>query len=206
MSADAATTGDPMKNRIALWPMLLAVAVSSACTAADTTTSPNVMAASAPASASKAPHAAVQVLLDEAVPQDWLVRVLAPLSASVRVDEETGGVISIPATGATLTIPAGAVHESTVITMTALPGSLVAFDYSPAGTKFKKPLNMQVDLGLTNWNGQPFSVVYFKSNDDIDEKRHKIKISEVLPVTVVGRTANYDLWHFSGYALSSSRR
>ena len=195
-----------MKNRFGRWTLLLAITVTTACTAADTATSPGAMAAGAPASANKAAQSALQVLLNEVAAQDWAVPVLAPLSASVRVDEKTGGVIRIPATGATLTIPAGAVHESTLITMTALPGSVVAFDYSPAGTKFKKPLNMRLDLGLTKWNGQSFSVVYFKSNDDIDQKRHTIKISDVLPVTVVGRAANYDLWHFSGYALSSSRR
>ncbi|MEO8619446.1 MAG: hypothetical protein ABI625_00190 [bacterium] len=172
--------------------------------AVDTTT-PSSSAVIPTAAQSKTVDAALSIPDSLRLAQQWRTSVAAPITVSVAVSKTKGGVLRIPQLGVNVTIPVGAVDSDMTISMTALAGSVVAFDFEPAGTKFKAPLRVTQDLGLTSWIGTPFDIVYFKSSDDINSSTKKIKVSEVIPVTLVGPTASFDIWHFSGYAVSAGR-
>jgi hypothetical protein len=76
-----------------------------------------------------------------------------PLAAPITVTKEIGyygGTLSIPEAGVTVTVPRGALMRTTTITMTARAGSLLAYDFSPTGTTFYKPLVFNQSLAGTN--------------------------------------------------------
>ena len=76
-----------------------------------------------------------------------------PLAAPITVSKEIGyygGTLSIPEAGVTVIVPRGALMRTTTITMTARAGSLLAYDFSPTGTKFYKPLVFNQSLNGTN--------------------------------------------------------
>jgi hypothetical protein len=76
-----------------------------------------------------------------------------PLAAPITVTKEIGyygGTLSIPEAGVTVTVPRGALMRTTTITMTARAGSLLAYDFSPTGTTFYKPLVFNQSLKGTN--------------------------------------------------------
>jgi hypothetical protein len=77
----------------------------------------------------------------------------APLAAPITVTKEIGydgGMLSIPEAGVTVVVPRGALMRTTTITMTARAGSLLAYDFSPTGTTFYKPLIFNQSLRGTN--------------------------------------------------------
>lgn len=163
---------------------------------------PAVLAAKAPITINTLGTTAT-TLLPDITAQTWHTPLAAPITVSAQVSKTQGGVLSIPSLGITVTIPAGATDTTMTISMTALPGSLVALDFQPSGTKFKQPLHVSQDLGLTQWSGALFNVVYFKNSGDIDQGSKKIKVSEVIPVSMLGTWVSFDIWHFSGYALAA---
>src|SRR5687767_1532962 len=64
-----------------------------------------------------------------------------PLSEDITVTatiDEKGGSLSIPAAGFHLTVPQGAVKSKTKFTVTAIKGSLVAYEFGPHGIRFAK--------------------------------------------------------------------
>jgi hypothetical protein len=76
-----------------------------------------------------------------------------PLAAPITVTKEIGyfgGTLSIPEAGVTVIVPRGALMRTTTITMTARAGSLLAYDFSPTGTTFYKPLVFNQSLKGTN--------------------------------------------------------
>lgn len=76
-----------------------------------------------------------------------------PLAAAITVTKQIGydgGTLSIPGAGVTVTVPRGALLRTTTITMTARAGSLLAYDFSPTGTTFYKPLVFNQSLKGTN--------------------------------------------------------
>lgn len=76
-----------------------------------------------------------------------------PLAAPITVTKQIGyygGTLSIPEAGVTVIVPRGALMRTTTITMTARAGSLLAYDFSPTGTTFYKPLIFNQSLKGTN--------------------------------------------------------
>lgn len=76
-----------------------------------------------------------------------------PLAAPITVSKDIGyygGTLSIPEAGVTVIVPRGALMRTTTITMTARAGSLLAYDFSPTGTVFSKPLVFTQSLRGTN--------------------------------------------------------
>jgi hypothetical protein len=119
-----------------------------------------------------------------------------------------GGQISIPAAGVTLIVPSGAVDYLTPITMTALSGRGVAYEFGPTGMTFKKPLTIKQDLSVTSLDPRllsklKFSGGYFKSRDDLLGGLLGI-IYELLPASTSswGNTVQFDVNHFSGYLIA----
>ena len=123
-----------------------------------------------------------------------------------------GGSFAIPAAGLEVTIPAGAVAVPTTITARAIAGDLVAYDFGPHGTRFSVPLQIQQSLEQTNWYqldpSTRLEAAYFADAGQLDFTRRRARIDEVLPLTLqLGSSkVSFDVWHFSGYLVSSGRK
>lgn len=77
---------------------------------------------------------------------------LAPLDSNISVTAvigPEGGAIKINEAGGKIDVPAGALSAPTTITMTALAGSNVAYEFQPHGLSFAKPVKIQQDLRST---------------------------------------------------------
>ena len=75
-----------------------------------------------------------------------------PLEASISVTAvigKAGGSIKIDAAGGKIDIPAGALDTNTTITMTALAGPNVAYEFQPHGLTFKVPVKVQQTIAGT---------------------------------------------------------
>ena len=133
-----------------------------------------------------------------------------PLSTNVSASTVVGvlgGNISIPSAGLNLVIPPLAAPPGTRITVTALAGSNVAYQFEPHGIRFALPLVATQSLrgtqaqsgGLIN----PLSLFagYFP------DATHQTSISELLNVNVslLNQTSIFSIWHFSGYIIATGR-
>ena len=134
-----------------------------------------------------------------------------PLSYNItqsKVIGTAGGQITIPAAGATLTVPAGAVDFPVLFTMTALSGRGVAYEFSPHGTTFKKPLTITQSLDVTAVD--PGTVSLLKFNGGYFSSRQNLLtgllaiITELLPATTnaTSGTVQFNVNHFSGYLIA----
>jgi hypothetical protein len=119
-----------------------------------------------------------------------------------------GGQISIPAAGITVVVPAGAVDYMTPITVTALAGRGIAYEFGPQGTTFKKPLTIKQDLSVTSVDPRllsklKFSGGYFKSRGDLLGGLLGI-VYELLSASTnaSGTSVQFNVNHFSGYLIA----
>jgi len=130
---------------------------------------------------------------------------------SAVIDPKRGGTISIPAAGLDVTFPNNAVTVPTTVTVTALAGHLVAYEFGPHGTTFNAPVRVRQDLTPTNWyrlyDRSQFEAGYFKDKSQIDPATGTALIDEFLPVdaTTTKNKADFRITHFSGYLLSTGR-
>ena len=130
----------------------------------------------------------------------------AGLSASATIGV-AGGVLSLPAAGLTVVVPPGAVLKRTSFTVTAIPGSVIAYEFSPAGLKFTVPLVATQSLsGTQARTGGPvsagsLSVGYFPNQDDITRVTESLNVQ----TNVAGQVSAFSIWHFSGYIFASGR-
>jgi hypothetical protein len=119
-----------------------------------------------------------------------------------------GGQISIPAAGVTLVVPSGAVDYPTPITVTALAGRGVAYEFGPSGMTFNKPLTIKQDLSVTSIDPRLLSKLkfqggYFKSRNDLLGGLLGI-VYELLSATTSanGSSVQFNVNHFSGYLIA----
>ena len=115
-----------------------------------------------------------------------------------------GGVITVPGTGLTVVVPALALSSKQLITVTALPGNDVAYEFAPHGLKFPVPLIATQSLSSTEAgtgliDPKSLFVGYFT-----DATKDNV-ISELLNVGISAGTAVFPIWHFSGYIVASGR-
>ena len=135
----------------------------------------------------------------------------SPLPAAITVTQtigSAGGTLSIPAAGVTVTVPAGALSASTVITMTARKGSLVAYDFAPHGITFATPLVFTQKLAGTNaslLNAGNIQLGYYADPS-------QLSLLGGLVSELLGGNFNLLTWtytgsikHFSGYVISCGR-
>jgi hypothetical protein len=116
-----------------------------------------------------------------------------------------GGTISIPEAGLTIVVPAFALTSTTLISVTALAGSDVAYEFAPHGTTFLVPVVATQSLaGTQAGNGgsiNPLSlfVGYFPDDNNI------LSVTETLNINVnlVNQVGVFSISHFSGYILAS---
>jgi hypothetical protein len=116
-----------------------------------------------------------------------------------------GGTLALPSAGIVVVVPPLAVVSPTTITVTALAGSAVAYEFAPHGLQFLAPVvatqslqSTEAGLGGPRY-GQPLYVGYFANSGLISS------VTELLnaPVNLLGLTSTTVLWHFSGYVWSS---
>jgi len=127
--------------------------------------------------------------------------------------DKSGGTISIPETGFTMDIPAGALSGPLTITVTA-DTRYVAYKMEPTGTQFAKDVTVTQSLTNTTVGGQSLSNQIFAAYiaDDSVSLSGKIPVAEIEPSTTVFSSTNPRLpvaqvWiirHFSRYMLASN--
>jgi len=133
------------------------------------------------------------------------------VTASVVVTPKAGGALSIPSAGLLVVIPAGAVTSQMTITVTALKGNLVAYDFGPSGTKFAKPIQVTQTTSGTNISllssllGH-LHAAYFANDNQINYAKGTALVNELLTLNLgglLGGTVEFDVSHFSGYLLAN---
>ena len=143
----------------------------------------------------------------------YVLRRTTPLAQPITVTKSigyNGGTISVPEAGFTMTIPRGAVTSTTNITVTALAGDRVQYDFGPHGFVFQAPVKVNQSLDGTyavNKNVS-YEAVYYgpSSNTNLLTKLVDL-VLEVLKVVVdpLTNSASFDVRHFSGSLVSSGR-
>jgi hypothetical protein len=136
-----------------------------------------------------------------------------PLASPISVSKTIGplgGVIAIPAAGLSVTVPPLAVAKGTSITVTALAGRAVAYEFAPHGLQFTLPLIAVQDLSKTNTTGLDLSLLsagYFLNSTDINSLTGTAKVSELFNVnaTLSPLSAVWSIPHFSGYLVATGR-
>lgn len=131
-------------------------------------------------------------------------------SASATIGPE-GGTVSIP-NGVRVTFPAGALSATTKITVTRLPGSIVAYDFQPHGTKFAQPVLVEHPTSGTNILKLPaltsFQGAYFQDQSLLNQLLGTVTVSEFEPTFVSADKAwvRFTVQHFSGYVVAWGRQ
>lgn len=133
------------------------------------------------------------------------VPLLADVSTSATIGPE-GGTITLPETGFRLDVPKNAVLAPTTITVTAVAGSTVAYEFEPAGTVFAKRLVVTQDLGLTSivagTLGADQHGAYFRSRDELFGTSATVHELEPTTVDALSLTTRFTVGHFSGYVIA----
>ncbi|MEO7996521.1 MAG: hypothetical protein ABI852_03700 [Gemmatimonadaceae bacterium] len=138
------------------------------------------------------------------------VAITSPITRSFTFDR-SGGKIEIKETGLRVDVPSGAIPGSSLtITVTALPGRDLAYDFQPHGTVFLKPLSFQQSLDRTSWDKLDFKGTvlggYFADVSQLDLLDGLALLDELFPVTFDSKNVRFDIKHFSGYMVSSGRQ
>jgi len=134
-----------------------------------------------------------------------------PLASNITVRKtigRSGGVLSIPAAGVSVVVPAGALNGDTQITMTARAGYLLAYDFEPHGVKFNVPLVFNQSLNNTNVGLlTPLSLKLGYYSDPSLLGKTTALVSELIQgvTSILTRTFTAPIKHFSGYIVICGR-
>jgi hypothetical protein len=137
------------------------------------------------------------------------VPLASPLTASAVIGV-FGGRITVPGAGLTVVLPPLAVTTPTLITVTAVAGREVAYEFEPHGTQFLMPLTVTQSLaGTSATTGgllpTTLSAAYFQSVQDLDQLNGTALVSELLgtSVSLWSNTVSFSVSHFSGYLIGT---
>ena len=161
----------------------------------------------APTSAMHAQYAAIHAQLAAPitiVPLQRLTPLSQPITKSAYIGV-LGGILSVPAAGLTVVVPPLALTSTRLISVTALPGTSVAYEFSPHGTQFLVPViatqSLRNTAAQTGGLIDPSSlfVGYFPDGSNI------LSVTELLDISVdvLDQVGVFDISHFSGYILAS---
>jgi len=180
---------------------LVAAGLVAACNTQDRAYSPTAPQSSVEASS-------LDLLPPPPITLPGLTRV-TPLTTDLVVSKyigAAGGSVELPAVGVKLVVPAGAVNESTLFTIKAYKGSLIAYDFSPS-RHWSTPLTISQDLGVSTFKvtpGAQLKAGYFPSESWLDFLNNTGRVLELRPVQVQpGGKAVFNVDHFSGYMLAA---
>jgi hypothetical protein len=140
--------------------------------------------------------------------RDWKPQEIVTVKQTI---DQSGGVITVPRTGLTMSFPAGAVSAPIEITVTS-DDKYVAYRMEPSGTQFLKDVTVTQLLSFTEVAGErlrnPLFAAYIP--DDKLSLTGKIQVLEIEPSrTIISpRTGlpEAQVWlikHFSRYMLAS---
>ena len=140
--------------------------------------------------------------------RDWKAQDVVTVKQTI---DQSGGVISIPRTGLTMSFPAGAVTAPIEITVTS-DDKYVAYKMEPTGTQFLKDVTLTQLLSFTEVSGKqlknPLLAAYIP--DDKLSLAGKIPVLELEPSTTtfsaltgLPETQVWLIKHFSRYMLAS---
>ena len=120
-----------------------------------------------------------------------------------------GATSSNSAVGLTISVPPGAVSAPTVIKVTALQGSAVAYSFAPHGLQFSRRVTLTQKLQGTSVGAQllpNLTGAYFANDEDLLDNGHAL-VSEVLSGLLhpLSKTFSFPIEHFSGYLVASGR-
>jgi hypothetical protein len=120
-----------------------------------------------------------------------------------------GTVSSNSAVGLTINVPAGALSAPTTITVTALAGAPVAYQFEPHGTLFARKVTLTQKLQGTSAGSQLLPLLqgaYFPTDEPIIEGGLAL-VSELLSglLNPLTRSFSFGIEHFSGYIVVSGR-
>jgi hypothetical protein len=142
------------------------------------------------------------------------------VSVTGEIEVEDGGWLSLPKAGIKVYIPSDALSEElwgedVQITLTALAGDYVAWEFAPHGMSFTKPVKIYVDKSMTQdpptvritWDGSrallpDYLGVYYTG----DGSQGGVVPEETFPVYYEkdwnGGWLVFETEHFSGYAIA----
>ena len=170
------------------------------CACGDTSSAPPT-----PASRSTLPS---KTLLSQPTHVKVLQRT-TPLANPVTVSKVIGvfgGTLSLPSAGLTVIVPPGAVFSPTTISVTALAGSNVAYEFSPHGTQFLVPLIATQNLLVTQTSGLNllnFFAGYYQSPADLGNGTATITEALQLNIGLLNTISVFNINHFSGYIIAT---
>lgn len=154
----------------------------------------------------------VSALVNSLIPVKALMRstpVTTTVTRSVKFTQ-AGGSIQIAELGLRVDVPQGAIPRDTMtIIVTAVKGRMIAYDFQPHGTQFRKPLVFRQDLTNTTWGNSLLGVLnggYFKSTSQLNQTTGTAMLDELLPAITLNRQIQFNINHFSGYMVSSGRQ
>ena len=129
-----------------------------------------------------------------------------------KIIDQSGGTISIPETGLTLSFPAGAVTAPIRITVTS-DEKYVAYKMEPTGTRFLKDVTATQQLNTTSIFGSPLRSQLYAAYiaDDKIKLSGKVPVLEIEPGTTIFSVLSsllpqahvWTIRHFSRYMLAS---
>jgi hypothetical protein len=129
-----------------------------------------------------------------------------------KIIDQSGGTISIPETGLTLSFPAGAVATPLTVIVTA-DAQYVAYKMEPTGTQFLKDVTATQLLNTTMLSGSPLRSQLYAAYiaDDSVSLTGKVPVLELEPSTTIFSVLSpllpqahvWTIRHFSRYMLAS---
>src|SRR4051812_35393528 len=120
-----------------------------------------------------------------------------------------GGRLTLPGPGLTVIVPPLALTTPTTITVTAVAGREVAYEFEPHGTQFLVPLRVRQGLtGTSASNAGLLTTVsagYFQSASDLDQINGTALVSELLgtSLNLWTNSVSFSISHFSGYLIGT---
>jgi hypothetical protein len=131
--------------------------------------------------------------------------IASPLTARARFTAR-GGTLVIKELGVTLTVPANALPRDTMtITMTALPGAMVVYEFEPHGTVFRRPLTLSHTLKGPKYVPTKDGLFggHFTDRKKVDGLKQQVLITETASPFIGNGRINFNIGHFSGWMMST---
>src|SRR4051812_29055667 len=159
-------------------------------------------------SRSVTPTAPSNSLLSSAITVKPVHRLMA-LSAPITVTKTIGilgGTIAIPSVGLTVVFPPLALTSPKTISVTALAGPNIAYEFAPHGLKFLAPVVMTQNLtGTEVQSGLVLPVNLFTGYFPDASNPTSVTKTLGVGVSLLNLTAVTTIWHFSGYIMAGGR-
>ena len=140
---------------------------------------------------------------------------ISPLATDVSASAvigPAGGEIKINAAGGKIEIPAGALEAPTLITMTAVAGPNVAYEFQPHGLVFAAPVKLQQDLKgtwasvlpslLTDMHGSYYEQALDSAFFDPLKRFARVNENQIGYFESNKSQLKFYIGHFSGYMVS----